>query len=109
MPYKILQVSKVPIAALTATTKRLAGRAPNPRDIELGRAINEALAAAESEAVQVRLRGEAKLATLRAAALRVAKAAGATVYVSTHRSFPHSIFISRRPLSKRGRRRTEEG
>lgn len=107
MPYRIIQVTKVPIAALKAQSTRAAGHAPNPRDIELGKAINEALAAAESDAIQVKLKGEAKLATLRAAAVRVAKAAGAKVYVSTHRSFPDSVFISRTPLSNRGRGRKE--
>ena len=104
MPYKVIQVTKVPIAGLKAKTQRAVGRAPNPRDLELGRAINEALAAAESDAIQVKVKGEAKLATLRAAAVRVAKFAGAKVYVSTHRSFPDSIFISRTPLSNRGRK-----
>ena len=105
MPYKVIQVTKVPIAALTAKAQATVGRAPNPRDLELRKAINEALASAESEAIRVKSKGEAKLATLRAAAVRVAKAAGAKVYVSTHRSFPDSVFISRRPLSNRGRRR----
>jgi len=102
--YKVIQVTKVPIAAQKAKPKEAAGRAPNPRDLELGRAINEALAAAESDAIQVKIKGEAKLATLRAAAVRVARSAGAKVYVSTHRSFPDSVFISRLPLSNRGRR-----
>jgi hypothetical protein len=104
VPYKVIQVTKVPIAALKAKSQQTVGRVPNPRDIELGKAINEALAAAESEAIQVKLKGEAKLATLRAAAVRVAKAAGAKVYVSTHRSFPDTVFISRAPLSNRGRK-----
>jgi hypothetical protein len=108
VPYKVINVTKVPIAALTAKARQAVGRAPNPRDLELRKAINEALAAAESDAIQVKLKGEAKLATLRAAAVRVAKAAGAKVYVSTHRSFPDSVFISRRPLSNRGRGRKEE-
>lgn len=107
MAYKILQVSTVPIAALSAKARATAGRAPNPRDLELRKAINEALALAESDAIQVKTKGQAKVATLRAAAVRAGKAAGATIFVSTHRSFPDSVFISRKPLSNRGRRRKQ--
>lgn len=57
-----------------------------------------------NDAIQVKVKGEAKLATLRAAAVRAVKSSGAKVFVSTHRSFPDSVFISRTPLSKRGRR-----
>lgn len=108
MPYKIIQVTRVPIAALAAKEQRTVGRGISPRDIELRKAINEALTAAESDAVQVKQKGEVKLATLRAAAVRAAKAAEAEVYISTHRSFPGSVFISRKPLSNRGRRRKTE-
>jgi hypothetical protein len=108
MPYKVIQVTKVPIVALTAKAKETVGRAPNPRDLELRNAINEALAAAESDAIQIKVKGEAKVATLRAAAARAVRGAGAKVFVSTHRSFPDSVFISRVPLSKRGRRPKQE-
>lgn len=106
--YKLIQVTKIAIDDLKAGPKRQAGRTPNPRDLEIERAINEALASSDSLAVRISLKSGGKVNTLRGAAIRVIKRTGAKVYVGTHRTYPDSIFITREPLSKRGRRNRRE-
>jgi hypothetical protein len=75
------------------------GRQPSPRDVELARLVNEVSVGPASEVLPWQYEG--KPATARAAAIKVIKASGATVYVSSRPDHPGVLLFSRVPLSGR--------
>jgi hypothetical protein len=75
------------------------GQRLNPRDEDLTRLVNEVSIRAESHVLPWHDDGNA--ATARAAANKVVKAVGATVYVSSRADMPGVLLFSRVPLSRR--------
>jgi hypothetical protein len=75
------------------------GRQPSPRDVELARLVNEVSVGPASDVIPWEYEG--KPATARAAAKKVVKASGATVYVSSRPDHPGMLLFSRVPLSGR--------
>jgi hypothetical protein len=75
------------------------GRQPSPRDVELAKLVNEVSVGPASDVIPWEYEG--KRATARAAAIRVIKASGATVYVSSRPDHPGVLLFSRVPLSGR--------
>jgi hypothetical protein len=75
------------------------GRQPSPRDVELARLVNEVSVGASSDVIPWHY--ESKPATARAAANKVIKASGASVYVSSRPDHPGVLLFSRVPLSGR--------
>ena len=75
------------------------GRQPSPRDVELARLVNEVSVGPSSDVIPWQYDG--KPATARAAAKKVVKASGATVYVSSRPDHPGMLLFSRVPLSGR--------
>ena len=73
------------------------GRQPSPRDVELARLVNEVSVGPASDVIPWEYEG--KPATARAAAKKVVKASGATVYVSSRPDHPGVLLFSRVPLS----------
>jgi hypothetical protein len=75
------------------------GRRPNPRDEDLAKLVNEVSVGPASQVLPWQYEGKA--ATARAAAIKVIKAAGATVYVSSRPDRPGELLFSRVPLTGR--------
>ena len=75
------------------------GHAVSPRDADLARLVNEVSVGAASQVLPWHYEGKA--ATARAAATKVVKAAGATVYVSSRPDMPGVLLFSRVPLTAR--------
>ncbi len=75
------------------------GHRANPRDEDLTRLVNEVSVGAASQVLPWHYDGKA--ATARAAANKVVKAAGATVYVSSRPDMPGVLLFSRVPLTGR--------
>jgi hypothetical protein len=75
------------------------GRQSNPRDVELARLVNEVSVGPSSDVIPWQYEG--KPATARAAAIKVIKASGASVYVSSRPDHPGILLFSRVPLSGR--------
>jgi hypothetical protein len=75
------------------------GRQSNPRDVELARLVNEVSVGPSSDVIPWQYEG--KPATARAAAKKVIKASGASVYVSSRPDHPGFLLFSRVPLSGR--------
>jgi hypothetical protein len=75
------------------------GRQPSPRDVELAKLVNEVSVGPASDVIPWQYDG--KPATARAAANKVIKASGATVYVSSRPDHPGMLLFSRVPLSGR--------
>ncbi|HVA87663.1 MAG TPA: hypothetical protein VNF73_15265 [Candidatus Saccharimonadales bacterium] len=69
--------------------------AQRERDAELRRAINEASAAAESQAIPISLKDGQKMATMRAAMTRLIKETGSTVHMGVR---GETIYLSRGPI-----------
>jgi len=74
-------------------------RLTNPRDVDLLRLVNEVSVGAASQVLPWHYDGKA--ATARAAATKVIKASGASVYVSSRPDMPGVLLFSRVPLSGR--------
>jgi hypothetical protein len=83
------------------------GHRVNPRDEDLTRLVNEVSVGAASQVLPWHYDGKA--ATARAAANKVVKAAGATVYVSSRPDMPGVLLFSRVPLSGRQGKNNAEG
>jgi hypothetical protein len=75
------------------------GHRVNPRDEDLTRLVNEVSVGAASQVLPWHYEGKA--ATARAAASKVIKGTGATVYVSSRPDMPGVLLFSRVPLSGR--------
>ena len=75
------------------------GRAPNPRDEDLAKLINEVSVGASSQVLPWHFDGKA--ATARAAASKMIKASAATVYVGSRPDMPGVLLFSRIPLNGR--------
>ena len=75
------------------------GHRVNPRDEDLTRLVNEVSVGAASQVLPWHYDGKA--ATARAAASKVIKGTGATVYVSSRPDMPGVLLFSRVPLSGR--------
>lgn len=75
------------------------GHRVNPRDEDLTRLVNEVSVGAASQVLPWHFDGKA--ATARAAANKIVKTAGATVYVSSRPDMPGVLLFSRVPLSGR--------
>ena len=75
------------------------GHSVSPRDEDLARLVNEVSVGAASQVLPWHYEGKA--ATARAAATRVVKATGATVYVSSRPDMPGVLLFSRVPLTGR--------
>lgn len=87
-------------------TSTLRGRRINPRDEDLARLVNELSVGAASQVLPWYYEGKA--ATARAAATKVVKAVGATVYVSSRSDMPGVLLFSRVPLTGRqGKNKTD--
>ena len=76
--------------------------AQRERDAELKMALNEASAAAESQAIPIGLKSDQKMATMRAAVARLIKETGSTLHIAVRGK---TIYLSRSPIpeSRRGR------
>lgn len=75
------------------------GQRTNPRDEDLARLVNEVSVGAASQVLPWHYEGKA--ATARAAASKVVKSTGATVYVSSRPDMPGVLLFSRVPLTGR--------
>ncbi len=75
------------------------GHRVNPRDEDLRRLVNEVSVSAASQVLPWHFEGKA--ATARAAATKVIKAEGASVYVSSRPDMPGVLLFSRVPLTGR--------
>jgi len=84
--------------------KPKAVRQPSPRDEAIGRAINQAATAPESQVVPLHLPISEKLGTAKAAAVRQIKARQSPVNVGISATHPNTLLFSRGVLSKRSRR-----
>ena len=83
------------------------GRRSNPRDEDLAKLVNEVSVGAASQVLPWEYEGKA--ATARAAASKVIKAAGATVYVSSRPDMPGVLLFSRVPLTGRQGKKAKAG
>ncbi len=83
------------------------GRRSNPRDEDLAKLVNEVSVGAASQVLPWEYEGKA--ATARAAASKVIKAAGATVYVSSRPDMPGVLLFSRVPLTGRQGKKAKGG
>ncbi len=83
------------------------GRRSNPRDEDLAKLVNEVSVGAASQVLPWEYEGKA--ATARAAASKVIKAAGATVYVSSRPDMPGVLLFSRVPLTGRQGKKANAG
>ena len=83
------------------------GRRSNPRDEDLAKLVNEVSVGAASQVLPWEYEGKA--ATARAAASKVIKAAGATVYVSSRPDMPGVLLFSRVPLTGRQGKKAKTG
>ncbi len=75
------------------------GHQLSPRDEDLARLVNEVSVGPASQVLPWHYEGKA--ATARAAAIKVVKGTGATVYVSSRPDMPGVLLFSRVPLSGR--------
>jgi hypothetical protein len=75
------------------------GHQHSPRDEDLARLVNEVSVGPASQVLPWHFEGKA--ATARAAAIKVVKGTGATVYVSSRPDMPGVLLFSRVPLSGR--------
>jgi hypothetical protein len=75
------------------------GHQLSPRDEDLARLVNEVSVGPASQVLPWHFEGKA--ATARAAAIKVVKGTGATVYVSSRPDMPGVLLFSRVPLSGR--------
>lgn len=79
------------------------GHRVNPRDADLIKLVNEVTVGPSSQVLPWHFEGKA--ATARAAATKVIKANGASVYVSSRPDMPGVLLFSRVPLTGRQRQR----
>ena len=75
------------------------GHQLSPRDEDLARLVNEVSVGPASQVLPWHFEGKA--ATARAAAIKVVKGTGATVYVSSRPDMPGVLLFSRVPLTGR--------
>jgi len=101
--YKVIKVGKLLKVDDLKRKRAPRGRQPNPRDEDLAKLVNEVSTGPVSDVIPWVYEG--KPATARLAAVKVIRASGAKVYVSSRPDYPGVLLFSRVPLSGRQGRR----